>query len=101
VQIFNALCLGATGAIAASAHLQTEQFVALCQLVRDNQLAEARATFFELLPLINAMFMEPNPAPVKAALALQGLIGSELRAPMHAASTAVVARLQQVLNPTR
>lgn len=101
VQIFNALCLGATGAIAASAHLQTEQFVALCQLVRDNQLAEARATFFELLPLINAMFMEPNPAPVKAALALQGLIGSELRAPMQAASTAVVARLQQVLNPTR
>ncbi len=51
--------------------------------------------------MINTMFMEPNPAPVKAALALQGLIGSELRAPMQAASTAVVARLQQVLDPTR
>jgi len=99
LQIFNALCLGATGAIAASAHLHTEEFVALCQQVRDNQLAEARATFFRLQPLINTMFMEPNPAPVKAALALHGLIGSELRAPMQVASAGVVTRLQQVLNP--
>jgi len=30
---------------------------------------------------------------------VQGLIGSELRAPMQAASSAVVTRLQQVLNP--
>lgn len=98
VQIFNALCLGASGAIAASAHVHTERFVALWQQVRDNQLAEARATFFELVPLINAMFIEPNPAPVKAALALEGLIGSELRAPMQGASEAVVARLHSLLS---
>lgn len=97
LQIFNALCLGASGAIAASAHVRTKDFVALCQLVRDNQLTEARSIFFKLIPLINTMFMEPNPAPVKAALALEGLIGSELRAPMQVASTAVVERLQQVL----
>lgn len=97
VQMFNALCLGATGAIAASAHIQTQEFVALCQQVRDNQLAEARATFFRLLPLINTMFMEPNPAPVKAALALQGLIGSELRAPMQAAGEAVLMQLKTLV----
>jgi 4-hydroxy-tetrahydrodipicolinate synthase len=99
VQIFNALCLGASGAIAASAHVHTEQFVRLWQQVRDNQLAEARETFFGLLPLINTMFIEPNPAPVKAALALQGLIGRELRAPMLAASGSVITRLQQVCQP--
>ena len=96
IQIFNALCLGATGAIAASAHVHTERFVALWQQVRDNQLSEARETFFQLLPLINTLFMEPNPAPVKAALALQGLISSELRAPMQRASDAVVTRLTQL-----
>ncbi|MFL1386141.1 4-hydroxy-tetrahydrodipicolinate synthase [Pseudomonas tritici] len=96
VQMFNALCLGATGAIAASAHIRTAEFVALWQQVRDNQLAEARTTFFQLLPLINSMFMEPNPAPVKAALALEGLIGSELRAPMQRASDSVVTRLKQL-----
>ncbi|MGU9857418.1 4-hydroxy-tetrahydrodipicolinate synthase [Pseudomonas sp. LF245] len=95
-QIFNALCLGASGAIAASAHVRTEQFVALWQQVRDNQLTEARATFFQLLPLINTMFIEPNPAPVKAALALQDLIGSELRAPMQRASDKVIARFKQL-----
>ncbi|WLH71279.1 4-hydroxy-tetrahydrodipicolinate synthase [Pseudomonas fluorescens] len=97
MQIFNALCLGASGAIAASAHVQTADFVALCQQVRDNQLVEARATFFTLLPLINTLFMEPNPAPVKAALALEGLIGSELRAPMQAASARVQEALRQRL----
>ncbi|CRM22128.1 4-hydroxy-tetrahydrodipicolinate synthase [Pseudomonas sp. 52 E 6] len=96
VQMFNALCLGATGAIAASAHIRTAEFVALWQQVRDNQLAEARTTFFQLLPLINSMFMEPNPAPVKAALTLEGLIGRELRAPMQRASDSVVTRLKQL-----
>lgn len=96
IQIFNALCLGASGAIVASAHVRTAEFVALWQQVRDNQLAEARATFLELVPLINTMFMEPNPAPVKAALALEGLISDELRAPMQRASEAVVTRLREL-----
>jgi 4-hydroxy-tetrahydrodipicolinate synthase len=93
LQLFNALCLGASGAIAASAHLRTEQFVTLWQQVREGRLAAARATFLGLVPLIETLFMEPNPAPVKAALALEGLIRSELRAPMQQASAAVVARL--------
>ncbi|MBT2372203.1 4-hydroxy-tetrahydrodipicolinate synthase [Pseudomonas fluorescens] len=97
-QIFNALCLGATGAIAASAHIHPERFVALYQQIRDNQLAAGRATFFQLLPLIQSLFIEPNPAPVKTALALEGLIASELRAPMQRASEAVEQRLRSVLS---
>src|SRR5689334_8976077 len=53
-QIFNALCLGAKGAIAASAHVHPDLFVQLHRQIRDNQLAEGRATFFRLLPLINS-----------------------------------------------
>ena len=96
-QIFNALCLGAKGAIAASAHVHPELFVQLHRQIRDNQLAEGRATFFRLLPLINSLFLEPNPAPVKTALALQGLIGDELRAPMQCSSESMTARLKGVL----
>ena len=98
LQIFNALCLGASGAIAASAHVRTEQFVALWQQVRDSQLTEARATFMGLVPLIETLFMEPNPAPVKAALAMEGLIGCELRAPMQQASESVLSRLKAILD---
>lgn len=96
-QIFNALCLGATGAIAASAHVHPERFVALCQQIRNNQLVAGRRTFFELLPLIHSLFIEPNPAPVKTALAFEGLIHDELRAPMQASSEALKERLHGVL----
>jgi 4-hydroxy-tetrahydrodipicolinate synthase len=96
-QIFNALCLGAKGAIAASAHVHPECFVTLYQQIRDNQLAAGRATFFKLLPLIHSLFIEPNPAPVKTALALEGLIDDELRAPMQRSSEAMVMRLKDVL----
>lgn len=96
-QIFSALCLGAKGAIAASAHVHPELFVTLYQQIRDQRLAEGRATFFRLLPLIQSLFIEPNPAPVKTALALEGLIGDELRAPMQRSSEAMVLRLKAVL----
>ena len=96
-QIFSALCLGAKGAIAASAHVHPELFVTLYQQIRDQRLAEGRATFFRLLPLIQSLFIEPNPAPVKTALALEGLIGDELRAPMQRSSEAMVLRLKTVL----
>jgi 4-hydroxy-tetrahydrodipicolinate synthase len=97
-QIFNALCLGAKGAIAASAHVHPELFVQLYQQIRDNRLADGRATFFRLLQLINSLFLEPNPAPVKTALALQGLIGDELRAPMQRSSESMTERLKGVLS---
>ncbi|EJM81054.1 4-hydroxy-tetrahydrodipicolinate synthase [Pseudomonas sp. GM60] len=96
-QMFSALCLGAKGAIAASAHVHPELFVTLYQQIRDQRLAEGRATFFRLLPLIQSLFIEPNPAPVKTALALEGLIDDELRAPMQRSSEATVLRLKAVL----
>ncbi|WP_019582798.1 4-hydroxy-tetrahydrodipicolinate synthase [Pseudomonas mandelii] len=96
-QIFGALCLGAKGAIAASAHVHPELFVTLYQQIRDNRLAAGRTTFFQLLPLIHSLFIEPNPAPVKTALALEGLIRDELRAPMQRSSESTTVRLKEVL----
>lgn len=81
--ILSTLCLGGSGAISAAAHLYPESFVQLVQQVADGDLAAARANFYALLPMIQQMFSFPNPAPVKAALALQGLIHNELRTPMQ------------------
>ena len=96
-QMFNAMCLGATGAIAASAHIHPELFVQLYRQIQEQQLAAARTTFFQLTPLIQALFVEPNPGPVKTALALQGLIRDELRAPMQTSSEATTQRLKEIL----
>ncbi|MBP0594750.1 4-hydroxy-tetrahydrodipicolinate synthase [Paraburkholderia sp. LEh10] len=97
VRIFDTLCIGGSGAIAASAHLWPERFVALDRALKAGRLDEGRALFHALLPLIRALTSEPNPAPVKAALAAQGLLEDVLRAPMTRASESLRERLRPML----
>lgn len=96
-QIFTTLALGGAGAIAASAHLHTEQFVQVINALRQGHFAHAREPWQPLLPLIDLLFAEANPGPLKAALAHEGWISDELRAPMTPASTPLRHRLDQVL----
>lgn len=102
-QLFATLAEGGAGAIAASAHLHTAAFARVVALLRAGALAEARARWQPLVPLIEALFAEPNPGPLKAALALQDpgtgpALADELRAPMTVASPALQARLAALLN---
>ncbi|GLC91549.1 hypothetical protein Tamer19_09570 [Cupriavidus sp. TA19] len=48
-------------------------------------------------PLVSLMFAEPNPAPVKAALALSGVISPETPLPLQPASSALVQRLEEAI----
>ncbi|CAN7149096.1 4-hydroxy-tetrahydrodipicolinate synthase [Acidovorax sp. LjRoot117] len=93
-QIFHTLALGGAGAISASAHWQTPQFVELTALLRSGDLPAARPMWQALQPWVEACFAEPNPAPLKAMLAHAGWMRSELRAPMMPASKALQDRLQ-------
>ena len=83
------LCLGGAGAIAAVAHIRPDLFARLPALVREGKLDEARRIFYRLLPMIQLAFREPNPGPIKAALAMLGKMSDELREPMQAATPAV------------
>jgi len=85
--LFAALCGGGHGAISAAAHIRVDLYVRLYDLVRAQRLAEARDLFERLLPVIRLLFSEPNPAPLKAALSIQGRMADELRLPMTPAST--------------
>lgn len=96
--IFATLARGGRGAIAASAHVGTPLFVRLIAHVAAGELAAARALWRTLSPWIAAAFAEPNPAPVKAALALRGELRNELRAPMAPASAALNAQLEGLLS---
>ncbi|WP_206998006.1 4-hydroxy-tetrahydrodipicolinate synthase [Trinickia mobilis] len=95
--IFHTLCMGGSGAIAASAHLRPERFVAMYRALAEGRLVEGRAIYHELAPLVRALVSEPNPAPVKAALAAQGLLRNELRAPMTCATEALGRRLAELM----
>jgi 4-hydroxy-tetrahydrodipicolinate synthase len=97
-ELFDQLARGAVGGITASAHLLTAQFVALQRAVAGQRLHEARATWRRLQPLTRALFAEPSPGPIKAALAAAGLIENELRAPMTRASEAANAAVAALLS---
>jgi 4-hydroxy-tetrahydrodipicolinate synthase len=94
--IFSTMVQGGHGAIAAAAHLHTQRFVQVLQLIEAGELEQARTRWEPLLPLIEGLFSEPNPGPLKALLARQGLVRDELRSPMTRASSALAERLQQL-----
>jgi 4-hydroxy-tetrahydrodipicolinate synthase len=80
------MALGAAGAIAASAHFVTDRFA---ELVRGGERSDAEA----LLPLVLALFAEPNPTVIKAVLHAQGRIATpDVRMPHQNASPGAVAR---------
>ncbi len=81
------LALGAPGAILASAHLCTDSFAEMVHAWLGGQADRARALGHRLAGLSEALFAEPNPAVIKAALHAQGRIPSPaVRLPLLAAS---------------
>jgi len=92
------LALGAHGGILASAHVDTTAYAALITAWREGDLAVARPLGQRLAGLSAALFAEPNPGPLKAALALHGPMTDELRAPMTGASSALRERLAAIVS---
>lgn len=89
--IFSMMCMGATGAIAASSHLCTERFIDLVSYCAKGDHEHALAIAERLLPVVKTLFAEPNPAVQKGVLARYGRISTpDLRLPMTAASLAAV-----------
>lgn len=108
LQFYASLAQGGAGAITASAHLHTARFAALMTQIAQGRLAEARADWLRLVPLIQALFAEPNPGPLKAVLAgqghwgedMRGVMREELRAPMTPVTPALRARLLALARQT-
>lgn len=96
LQLFSTLALGGAGAITASAHIHTQRWVALVTALRAGDLRAAQRLWQPLAPLVEALFSEPNPAPIKALLARQQLGNGELRPPMTAMSATGLERLVAV-----
>jgi len=74
--------VGGAGVISVLANVLPTEVRRLCDLLATNDLPAARKQHLRLLPLFRAMFVETNPIPVKAALAMTGMICNELRLPM-------------------
>ena len=89
--------MGGHGCISVTANLAPGLCARLHQAWDAGDLGELARLRDQLAPLNQAMFLEPNPIPVKAALALAGLCGDGLRLPLTRASQGTRERLQALV----
>ena len=92
-----AIAVGASGLVSVLGNLLPAEAKALVTAALRGDLPGARRLHYQLLPLMDALFMESNPVPVKAGLKLLGLAGDTLRLPLVSAEPATVARLADTL----
>ncbi len=91
------LAVGAVGVVSVVSNIAPAQVSSMCAQWMAGRKEEALALHREIATLSKAMFLETNPIPVKAAMALLGRDSGSLRLPMTAATPATIEKLRQVL----
>ncbi len=92
------MALGADGVISVASNLIPAQMAALVQQAAAGKWNEARAMHYALLPLFQAIFIETNPIPIKAALAMKGMAEETYRLPLCPLQPAHREKLKSVLD---
>ena len=87
------MALGGYGVVSVASHLVGRQICAQIEAACAGRTSDAAAIHHRLMPLINALFVESNPIPVKYAVAKAGLPAGPPRLPLIEASDAARARI--------
>ena len=74
--------VGGKGVISVLGNILPGEVRALCDAIAAGDMSAAARRHRELFPLFKAIFVETNPIPIKAAMAMAGMIRNELRLPM-------------------
>jgi 4-hydroxy-tetrahydrodipicolinate synthase len=94
---FASLCLGGDGAIAAVAHVIGTELHEMMQAFARGDYKTAQDIHFRTLDVVNALFIETNPVPVKTAMEMMGLPAGTLRLPLVPMRSETRAILRQCL----
>ena len=81
-QIVPMLSIGGSGVISVLSNLLPKETSEMCRKFFSGDVAGSAAMQFKYLSLINALFCEVNPIPVKAAMAAMGFCGETIRLPL-------------------
>ena len=81
-QIIPILSLGGKGVISVLSNIMPKATSDMCKLYFDGKVKEAAKLQLDLIPLVNALFCEVNPIPVKAAVSAMGYCENFLRLPL-------------------
>ncbi len=91
------MAMGGRGIISVASNIVPADMAALVDAINAKNMKKARALHNKLSPLIDALFIETNPVPVKAALAMMGKIAYEVRLPLAKLTDANYEKLRQAL----
>ena len=95
------LSLGGCGVISVLSNLLPVEVESISRLYFDGEFEKSRRVQQELLPLIDAMFVETNPTPVKYAMSLLGMCECEVRLPLSPPSDSTKALVRGLLRGYR
>ena len=91
------MALGGEGVISVTSNATPRLMAQLCDACAANDFGAARTLHRKLQPWMAAAFVEPNPIPAKAALAMMGMIENVLRLPLVPLSEGSVSIVQAAL----
>ena len=91
------LAIGGRGGICVTSNVLPKAMIELCRRFLEGDVKRAREIHYQLLPLFGALFCEVNPIPVKAALALMGLVQDDIRLPLTQITQGNRDRLEAIL----
>jgi 4-hydroxy-tetrahydrodipicolinate synthase len=91
------MAMGACGVISVASNVAPREMTELVSLANEADFRAARRLHFRLLPLMQTLFIESSPIPVKAALAAMGLIQPIYRLPLVPMQPETHAKLMKVL----
>lgn len=95
------VALGGDGVVSVVSNQMPGMMRAIVDAALEGDFAKARGLHYKLLPLMNANFIESNPIPVKAGLAMMGWIGEHYRLPLVPMAPANREKLAKVIEELR
>jgi len=91
------IALGGEGIVSVASNEIPDQMSRMTDLALAGDWTAARALHYKLLPLMEGNFIESNPGPVKAAMAIMGLLEEQFRLPLVPVQESTRARLKEIL----
>jgi 4-hydroxy-tetrahydrodipicolinate synthase len=91
------MAMGGRGVISVVSNVAPADMAAMVDAFAAGDLKKAKALHFKMAALIDALFIETNPTPVKAALAMMKKISYEVRLPLYKMSDANHEKLKKVM----
>ena len=91
------MSLGGKGVVSVLANIMPKETHKMCRLYLDGDVKESRRMQLKLLEIMEALFWDVNPIPVKAALGLMGICGDDLRLPLTPMEPEQRERLAEVM----